>query len=481
MKRWTWVALILLVTLLVAGCGGGAQATPTPTEAPAAPAPTPTKAAAMPTPATSGKPAEAGNEIDKIELKEPVEIVFWHVLTKHLEKAMLELVDEFNRTNPYGITVKPEYAGYYGDIYKKTIAAIAAGSPPDLAIAYQNMVSEYAQADAVVDLDPYIQSKKYGLSEEDLNDFFPAFLASDRYPAFGNKMLSFPFNRSVEVMYYNLDMLKEAGFDGPPATWEEFDQICEAVTKDKDGDGQPDQFCYAISPSASTFDLWLFSRGGKPLSDDGKTIAFNDEVGLEVLTWLRNLVDKGYAYQISERYGDQTDFGNEKVAFTFGSSTGISYYEKAVADPDTGEPKFAWGVTLPPQTPPNKATVGYGPSVAIFKTTPEKQLAAWLFVKWYTEKEQTLRWAQASRYMPLRKSAAEDPSMQKFFEENPVYKQAFDILQYAKNEPSIAGWQEVRGLIGDMLVAVISGEMTPQEALEYYAAEAQRVLDEKGY
>ena len=129
-----------------------------------------------------------------------------------------------------------------------------------------------------------------------------------------------------------------------------------------------------------------------------------------------------------------------------------------------------------PHDTPEPVVDVYGPSVTIFKTTPERELAAWLFVRWFTEKDQTARWAMDSNYFPVRRSAAESEAMQAYFNKNPLYKKAFDFLPYGRTEPTIAGWQSVRDALGNAIVAVISGEQTPQEALDAAAAAAQEAL-----
>jgi len=428
------------------------------------------KPAAQPTATSAPPPTKAASGVDAVDPSGQT-VVFWHVSTKIHEKTLKKLIDEFNQTNEWNITVKPEYGGYYPDIRKKILAAIQADSPPDLAISYQNMVAEYAAAGAVVDLEPYIKSKKYGLSKADLDDYFANFFAGDRYPAYNNAMFSFPPNRSMEVMYYNVSLLKELGFDQPPTTWDQFYNICKAAKEKKD---MP---CYAISPSASTFAAWVWTRGGDIISKDGKKILFNGKEGLAALEFLKKLVDEGLAYQISERYGDQTDFANQKVLFTFGSTAGLPYYAKAIKG-DSDKFAFDWSIAPFPHDTPDPVVDIYGPSVTVFKTTPERQLAAWLFIKWFTEPKQTATWAMDSNYFPVRRSAAESEAMQEYFKKNPLYKKAFDFLPYGRTEPTIAGWQSVRDALGNAIVGVITGEKTPQAALDEAAATAQKALSQ---
>jgi len=414
------------------------------------------------------KPAEPTEEAEAC-LVDPSdqEITFWHVSTKIHEEVLLEMIDTFNSENEYGITVKPEYGGYYPDLREKILAAIAAESPPDLAISYQNMIAEYAEAEVIQPLDDYLLCEKYGLSEEDLNDYFEAFIEGDRYPAFDNKILSWPPNRSMEVMFYNIDKLNELGYDNPPETWEEFKEMCKAA-KDSGMEG------YCIAPSASTFAGWVWSRGGELLSEDGKETVFKEQ-GIEALTFLKDLMDEGSAYQIAERYGDQADFSLQKVLFAIGSTAGLPYYASAVNE--SPEP-FEWSIAPFPHSTPEPVVDMYGPSITVFKTTPEKQLASWIFLKWFTSPEQTAKWAMTTNYFPVRKSAAESEEMKAYFIDNPQYEKAFGFLDYAKTEPTVAGYQDVRDAIGEAITAVITGVNTPEEAMDTLITTANEILSE---
>jgi len=217
------------------------------------------------------------------------QITLWHAFTKVEEQTLLVLISEFNSQNEWGITVKPEYGGHYRDLHKKTLAAVAFGSPPEMTFTYHSRVAEYAQADVIQPLDDYIANEEYGLTEEELEDYFPAFLAGDRYPAFDGELLSLSPSLGMEVMYYNVDMLNELGYENPPATWDEFKAMCMEVTGDTDGDGINDTFGYAVSPSGSTFAGWVWNRGGELLSKDGQSVMFQEQ-GLEALTLLKDLM-----------------------------------------------------------------------------------------------------------------------------------------------------------------------------------------------
>jgi len=398
-------------------------------------------------------------------------IVFWHTQTDDNAKALNELVRKYNATNRLGVVVEAQYQGNYDDIFRKTMAAVQGGKLPDIAVAYESMVAEYMRAGVVRSLDDFVKGPN-GLKPEDLQDIEPAFLATNRFPQFGNKLLSFPFTKSVLVMYSNLDALKAAGFPGPPRTWDEFWRAALAVTKPGSG-GSPGTRGFIISPNASTIDGWFYSNGGKLLTPDRKRVLFNEKPCVEIFEGIRKLVDAGAAYMTAEREY-QMEFGAGRGVMFCGSSTQRNYFREAVAG------KFRWAISnIPQKDPKHPVTVLYGANLAIFRSTPEREAAAWDFVKWLSMKEQTAFWAIRSSYMPIRKSVARMPEMQEAWKRDPQGKQAFEVIKYAVPEPNVRGWQDVRTYLEEALQAVVTGTDTPQSALDKAAEKANKALASK--
>ena len=72
------------------------------------------------------KPSIAAVDLEAVD-PQGQEVVFWYQHTREREEALLELIAEFNRTNPHGIQVRGEFAGGYGDIYNKMLVALQGG------------------------------------------------------------------------------------------------------------------------------------------------------------------------------------------------------------------------------------------------------------------------------------------------------------------------------------------------------------------
>ncbi len=407
--------------------------------------------------------AGQGSDVDKVDIKgKTIQVDFWHVQTKQNEEALKKIAADFNAANP-GITVVPQYIGSYDEIAQKIQVGIQAKQVPTMAVGYENNVANYQQADALLDLSPYINSKTYGWTKDDLADIFPGFLDRNIYPDFKNQILSAPFTSSILMMWYNADMLKTLGFSGPAKTWDEFKaQAAASVKSGKKG--------FPIQIDASLIDGMVFSYGGEVISADNKKATFDSPQAVAALQVLEDMTKAGTVFQIDTKNNEQqTVFQNGDAPYFLGSSTGRAFIGSALQkdpkDPSAGD-KFTWNGTVIPQGPDNKnpKTALYGANAILFKSTPEKQLASWLFLKYFTSKDVTAYWSTQSGYLPVRKSAAESDFYKKFFAEKPVNRAAFDVAQYGKGEPQPAGWSKGRTDIQDTYTQILNKQLTAVDA-----------------
>src|SRR3954469_21316881 len=255
------ISVLAATLILIAACGGAA-------------------------PAGGGSQAPAATTEADLEITAPVTITLWHALTSDPQKGALEAaVKKLNETNGKGITVQAVVQGNYTQLYQKTLGAIQAGALPELAHAYESFVADYTKAGVVIDLDPYVSSKKNGIDQAGKDDIYKPYFDTNRFAQYGNKLLSFPFTKSLAVMYTNLDVLKANGITTAPTTWADWEKAVQTATK-KDASGKTTQWGYAGTTDASYFNAMVLSRGGKIMSDDNKTVAWAGKEGLETLQML---------------------------------------------------------------------------------------------------------------------------------------------------------------------------------------------------
>ena len=382
------------------------------------------------------------------------QITYWHNYTDQREDVFNQIVKDFNSSNEYNITVTASNQGDYGDIFQKMLPLLNTDAAPDVVVAYQNQAATYQLADSLVDMTPLVQSSKWGLSQQDLNDFFPSFLEQDVFPTFDGARLGFPPNRSMEMLYYNTDWLKELGFDGPPQTPDEFRTVTCAASKNpySGATGGGNSTGYELDVAdASHVAAWTFAFGGNIYDNQTNQFTYDGPATTQAMTFLQGLIDDGCISVVTEQYGDQTDFGAGRTLFTTGSTSGLPFYTSAV---DEGA-KFAWSVGALPHTTANPVQDVYGSSVSMPKHTPEREVAAWEFLKYFTSPDVQANWARTTGYFPVRQSVAD--GMTDYFAANPGYADAFKLLQYGQAEPPVPGYDFVRDEVEQATARITNG------------------------
>lgn len=397
-------------------------------------------------------------------------VTYWHQHGGLREEYLIRIVEEFNANNPWGITVEASNQGGYGEIYQKMIAAIPTGDVPSLVVAYQNNAAAYYLAGGLTeDMDIFVNDPQWGLNEAEVADFVPGFFNQDYTPD-GSVRIGFPPNRSTEALYYNLTALQELGYDGPPTSWDAFREMACAFTEQGwSGYEGTDTIGFTIPTDASFIAAGTFANGGD-LWRDGQ-FDFASPATVEFVQFMVDLYNDGCATLVAEQYGDQNNFTAGRAVFYIGSTSGLPFV-KAAIEGAFAEP-FEWHVGFIPYADVPVQNV-YGASVSIPKTTPEQELAAWLFVRWMTEPEQQAEWAAVSNYYPVRFSTAEN--MQELFEDLPQYEDSWQLIQgETKVEPQIASYDVVRDEVQATFDQLLAGGGDVQTALTQLTQTANEI------
>ncbi len=448
----TWSALLLCLLVVLAGCAV--------TGVPAAPAAS----------------EEMSEDMDDMSMWADVDpsgqtVTFWYQHSGSREEALQEIIAHFNDTNEYGITVEGSNQGGYGDIFSKMLNVVGTEDVPNLVVAYQNQAATYQLGDGLVDMNSLVSDPKWGLPEEEQADFFPGFYGADIFPSFGNARLGFPPNRSMEVLYFNMDWLAELGYDAPPATPEEFvEMACRAVDEGfSSAVGDESSLGYQFGFDASTIASLTFAFGGNIFDYESVAYTYDDPATIEAMNMIQGLFNDGCASTITERFGDQISFANGKLLFFIDSSSGLPYVAAGVNDGAA----FDWSVAPLPRRTEDPVMNVYGASVSMGRSTPERELATWLFIKYYTSPESQAKWARASNYFPVRQSVAD--GLTEYFEQNPAYKTAFELLPYGTTEPPVPGYDFVRDRVQEVMAAIADGADVAT-ALAELTTEANEIL-----
>jgi len=137
-------------------------------------------------------------------------------------------------------------------------------------------------------------------------------------------------------------------------------------------------------------------------------------------------------------------------------------------------------VTRVPAVPGNEVVDSYGAGVGVLHSSEDEDRAAWLFIRWLAEQEQTARWAALSGYFPVRISATTHPSMTQKLADDAQYAQAYALLPLTRNEPTVRGYEQIRGIIEGAIGEIFYNSADVTATLQAAALEVDALLDESG-
>jgi multiple sugar transport system substrate-binding protein/sn-glycerol 3-phosphate transport system substrate-binding protein len=377
-------------------------------------------------------------------------IIFWHQHKGARQAVLDEIINKFNATNKWGITVFPESKDGYGDIFLNLLPTLGNEEPPHLVMAYQHHAAAYQVAGGLADLTSLVESTKWGLTPQEVDDFFAGGFEQDIFPIFDSIRLGYPVQRSTDVLYYNAEWLAELGFDNPPATPKDFKRMACAASTPFSESSIENSLGYHFYLDSTRFSSWIFAFGGDVFDEDTNQFTYDTEVVKTTTKFFLDLIKSGCATPILDRIEAQTEFSEGTLLFMVDSSFHIPTVTELVDD----SLEFDWSVAPIPSIGDEPAQNIFGASISMPASTPEVELAAWLFLKYFSNPEIQAKWGSGSNYLPVRSAAADH--LADFFEGNPNYQIAFDLLPYGKTEPSLPGYDFVRQEVESALEAIFS-------------------------
>lgn len=377
------------------------------------------------------------------------------------------LTGEYAAAHPE-VTIDAVYAGSYQDTVAKALTAARGGDAPQLSVILAVDMFTLLDEDLLVAFDDV------AATEEDkawLDGFYPAFMENSQT---GGKTYGIPFQRSTPVLYWNKEAFKEAGLDPEraPGTWDEMVEMGKKLVR-KDADGNVTR--WGVRIPSSGFPYWLFqgltTQNGAILANaDGNAVKFDDPKVVEALQFL---VDLSAKHEVMAP--GIIEWGATPKAF-FEGQTAMMWTTTGNLTNVRDNAPFEFGVGMLPANVQRGAPTGGG-NFYMFKGSTDAELkAAFDFIKWITGPEQSARWTKATGYVAPRPETWETETMKAFAAEFPPVLVARDQLEYAVAELSTYENQRVTRVFNDALAAAITGQKTPEQALQDAQAEADRIL-----
>jgi sn-glycerol 3-phosphate transport system substrate-binding protein len=381
-----------------------------------------------------------------------------------ITKTIDDLAASFSKENP-GIKVNPIYAGTYQETIVKALTAHKSGQPPVTSVLLSTDMFTLIDEDAIVPIDNFVKTAD---DKAWLNSFYKAFMLNSQS---GGKTWGVPFQRSTIVMYYNKELLKEAGVSRPPETWAEMADAAKKLTK-KDASGKVTQ--YGVQIPSSGFPYWLFQalaiqNDAVLANDPGNAVKFDDPKVIEALQYWVDLTKQGvHPPGIVEWGTTPKDFFEKKVAMMWTTTGNLTNVKNNA--------KFDFGVAMLPGNKRKGSPTGGGNFYIFKKSTPAQQEAAFKFIKWITQPERAALWSIETGYVATSAAAYGTDSLRKYGRDFPPAVVARDQLPVSLAEFSTHDNQRVTKALNDGLQAALTGTKTPAQAMQDAQREADRLL-----
>lgn len=313
-----------------------------------------------------------------------------------------KLVPAMKQREPL-MTMDIQWSGW-DNFTTKLITAISGGVGPDVFQPGSDFVASLVLRGVVLQLDDYV--KRWGQKA----DFYEA-----AWDSYWGKLYHVPYLSAVDTIAYRKDFFRDAGLDPerPPVTWEEFVQHGQKLTR-REGDEWRVQG-FARDTSVRTWRQLYWQAGGEEWNQEQTRVVFNNEAGIEALTFMKDWIDK---YQISPRQ-PITGLPPGMNALTAGRAAmmrqnGSGAVNMKQRNPDAYQ---VYGVGLPLRHRRQFGEVDVDVlSISAASKNPD---AAWLWIEHCMEPQNLLEYNLTIQFMPPRKSLAAqvdalDPVIAKF-------------------------------------------------------------------
>jgi len=388
-------------------------------------------------------------------------------------RAIIKLLPDFEKAT--GIKVSYEIVPYENTREKEVLNFSGQG---DLSIALVDLVwiGEYAENGWIEPISKFSGDASITDPNLNLKGFFPLLL--DAFGTWGGTTYGLPFDNYSGLLFYNKCMLKDAGFDKPPATWDELaNTYAPKLT-----DASKKQFGYALqslrgeTQSADSFMRMLWPQGGSLLDKTFHSNLMNKD-SQAGLNFRRNLMKYMPPGVVSWDHAEAVNgLAQNQVAMI----TEWSAFYSTLTDPKTSKIGDCLGVAPEPAGPAGRLPALGGFSLAVASQAPEKvQKAAWIFIQWATSEAIAKPYVEAGG-VSGRMAVYDDPEIKANY---PFVAPMVESWQHGVPEfrPRFPAWPAISEIIAEFGSKMMLGQVSVEEGSKDVGTRMEAILQKEGY
>ena len=353
------------------------------------------------------------------------------------------------------------------EISKQAVVLAANDDLPDMFFVPNDFMSTLYDLDITADLEAL-------LGEEWLAGYNQTLL-KDAY--INGKMMSIPFYASPYGFIYRLDWFEELGLK-VPETWDEFIDVCKALTRDTDGDGVNDKYAFSMvgarnNSGEQRFVLFTKAFGADEIYQDENGKWVTDITKESFKNGLKLFTDLYTEYGVVPAGPTEIDYSASMQLFTSEVTGLILSGPHSLGFITKTNPNLEGklGSFLVPMDTEHVSISGIG-GYTISASSEHQDVCA-DYMKFITSKDNATYFGQKTGRMPVRSDAAEDP-----FFSTALFNGFLNALNYCVDYESFPEYTNMLDMVGEAYSTILSGSATLDEAYDKLCEKVDALIAE---
>ncbi len=373
-----------------------------------------------------------------------------------------QLVPEFERQHP-DIRVRVQQIPWTA-AHEKLLTAFVGEATPDICQLGNTWVPEFEALNALTPLDSLVASS----AMVDRDDYFDGIWETN---VVDGHTYGVPWYVDTRLLFYRTDLLREAGYDRMPHSWDEW---IDAMTAIKAQGGQEQYPILLPTDEWQHPIMFALQTGASILTDDGLHADFTSPEFREAFEFYVRLYELGFTPRVSRTQVSNVyqEFARGYMAMYITGPWNIGEFGRNV--PAASQELWMTATVPGPRGDSTGVSLAGGASLVIFERSEHKD-AAWKFIEYMSMPEQQVHFYGISGNLPPRHTAWADSALA----ENVYAKAFYEQLQRVDPLPRVPEWERIADKVWVYAEEAVLGRMTIDEALRALNREVDEILEKR--